>query len=70
MELTLLTTIAAVLLMGCGNTGGALIQAAKGGKAEVAKHAIAEGADVNDIAHEGGWGALHCTARSGKSVRL
>ena len=55
--------------MGCGNTGGALIQAAKGGKVEAAKHAIAEGADVNDIAHEGGWGGpLHCTARSGKSV--
>lgn len=54
MELILLTTIAAVLLMGCGNTGGALIQAAKGGKVEAAKHAIAEGAGVNDIAHEGG----------------
>lgn len=47
--------------MGCGNTGGALIQAAK--------HAIAEGADVNDIAHEGGWGnPLHCAARFGESV--
>ena len=68
MELILLTTIAAVLLMGCGNTDGALIQAAKGRNVEVAKHVITEGTDVNDIAHEGGWGALHCTARSGKSV--
>lgn len=69
MELILLTTIAAVQLMGCGNTGGALIQAAKGGKVETAKHAIAEGSDVNDIADEGGWGGpLHCAARSGKSV--
>jgi ankyrin repeat protein len=49
--------------MGCGNTDGALIQAAKGGNVEAAKHAIAEGADVNDIAHEGGWGnPLHCAA--------
>ena len=61
MELILLTTIAAVLLMGCGHTDGALIQAAK--------YAIAEGADVNDIAHEGGWGnSLHCAARFGESV--
>ena len=61
MELILLTTIAAVLVMGCGNTDGALLQAAK--------HAIAEGADVNDIANEGGWGnPLHCAARFGESV--
>ena len=69
MELILLTTIAAVLLMGCGHTDCALIQAAKGGNVEAAKHAIAEGADVNDIAHEGGWGdSLHCAARFGESV--
>ena len=55
--------------MGCGNTGGALTQTAKGGKAEAAKHAIAEGADVNDIATEGRWGnPLHCAARFGESV--
>jgi hypothetical protein len=69
VELILLTTIAAVLLMGCGNTDGALIQAAKGRNVEVAKHVITEGTDVNDIAHEGGWGnPLHCAARSGESV--
>ena len=55
--------------MGCGHTDGALIQAAKGGNVEAAKHTIAEGADVNDIAHEGGWGnSLHCAARFGESV--
>ena len=43
----LLTTIAAVLLVGCGNPDGALFQAVKDINIEAAKQAIADGADVN-----------------------
>ena len=47
MKHLLLTTIAAVLLVGCGNPDGALAKAASRGNIEAAKQAIADGADVN-----------------------
>ena len=47
MKHLLLTTIAAVLVVGCGNPDGALIQAAKDGNIVAAKQAIDDGADVN-----------------------
>ncbi|MDB4797182.1 ankyrin repeat domain-containing protein [bacterium] len=47
MKHILLTTIAAVVLVGCGNPDGALFQAVKGINIEAAKQAFADGADVN-----------------------
>jgi len=47
MKHLLLTTITAVLVVGCGNPDGALIQAAADGNIEAVKQAIAAGADVN-----------------------
>ena len=49
MKHLLLTTIAAVVLVGCGNPDGALAKAASRGNIEAAKQAIADGADVNAI---------------------
>ena len=43
----LLITIAAVVLVGCGNPDGALFQAVKDINIEATKQAIADGADVN-----------------------
>ena len=43
----LLITIAAVVLVGCGNPDGALFQAVKDINIEAIKQAIADGADVN-----------------------
>jgi len=47
MKHILITTIAAVVLVGCGNPDGALFQAVKDINIEAAKQAIADGADVN-----------------------
>ena len=47
MKHLLLTTIAAVLLVGCGNPDVALIQAITKGNPEAVQQAIADGADVN-----------------------
>ena len=47
MKHILLTTIAAVVLVGCGNPDGALTQATIDGNIQAAKQAIAAGADVN-----------------------
>ena len=49
MKHLLLTTIAAVVLVGCGNPEAdrALFQAVKDINIEAAKQAIADGADVN-----------------------
>ena len=47
MKQLLLTTIAAVVLVGCGNPDGALIQAARTGNHEAVKQHLASGADVN-----------------------
>jgi len=43
----LIVIVAAVLLLGCGNPDGAMIQAAKDGNIVAAKRPIDDGADVN-----------------------
>ena len=43
----LITTIAAVVLVGCGKPDASLVQAAKDGNIEAAKKAINGGADVS-----------------------
>ena len=50
MKHLLLTTIAAVLLVGCGKPDGPLIQAARTGNHEAVKQHLASGADVNATA--------------------
>jgi ankyrin repeat protein len=62
MKHLLLTTIAAVLLMGCGPSVD-IHQAAKDGNIKAAKEAIAAGADVN--AKMGGGTPLHWAAQGG-----
>ena len=57
MKHLLLTTIAAVVLVGCGNPDGALIQAAKDGNIEAVKQHLAAGANVN-AKDGGGWTLL------------
>ena len=47
MKHILITAIAAVVLVGCGNPDGALFQAVKDINIEAATQAIADGADVN-----------------------
>ena len=47
MKPQLIVIVAAVLLLGCGNPDGAMIQAAKDGNIVAAKQAIDDGADVN-----------------------
>ena len=49
MKHLLLTTIAALLLVGCGNpeADSALLKAAKNGNTETVKQHLASGADVN-----------------------
>ena len=59
MKLLLLTTIAAVVLVGCGNPDNALIQATKDGNIDAQKKAIADGAyvkcdSVSTLLHAGG----------------
>ena len=63
MKLLLLTTIAAVVLVGCGNPDNALIQAIKDGNIEAQKKAIADGPDVkcdsvSTLLHAGGGGPI------------
>jgi len=62
MKHLLLTTIAAVLLLGCGPSVD-IHQAAKDGNIKAAKEAIAAGADVN--AKMGGGTPLHWAAQFG-----
>ena len=64
MKHLLLTTIAAVVLVGCGKPDGPLIQAAKDGSTSDVRRELANGADVN--AHgEDGLTALHYAASYG-----
>ena len=61
----LLITIAAVVLVGCGDPDGALIQAARDGDIEVVKQHLAAGTDVNTKDdHE--YTPLHWAAMEGR----
>ena len=55
MKLILLSTIAAVVLVGCGNAEAdrALLDAAENGNIEAARQAIADGADVDTLDKRG-----------------
>ena len=57
MKQLIITTIAAVVLVGCGNPDGALIQATKDGNIEAVKQHLAAGANVN-AKDGGGWTLL------------
>ena len=61
-------TIAAVVLVGCGNSEAnqALLDAAKFGNIKAAKAAIADGADVNAIVDD--WTPLHNAAEYGQTT--
>ena len=61
MKHLLLTTIAAVALVGCGNPDGALIQAIDGGNFEAVKQYLAACADVN-AKNKHGWTPLRGAA--------
>ena len=71
MKHLLLTTIAAVVLVGCGKAGNpvadrALIHAANlGGNIEAVKQAIADGADVN-VKDKLGGASLHYAANNSR----
>ncbi len=61
----LITTMAAVVLVGCGDPDGALIQAARDGDIEVVKQHLAAGTDVNTKDdHE--YTPLHWAAMEGR----
>ena len=60
----LLITIAAVVLVGCGNPDRALIEAARDGNIEAVKQAIANGVDVN-AKNRGDATPLHGAAANG-----
>ena len=66
MKHLLLTTIAAVVLVGCGNAEAdrALMTAARDGNIEVVKQHLAAGTDVNAKTGSG-WTPLHYAAREG-----
>ena len=64
MKHLLLTTIAAVLLVGCGNSDGALIQAVKDGNVEAVKQHLTAGTEV-DAKNEWRATALLKAAREG-----
>ena len=61
----ILITIAAVLVVGCGNPDGALLKATQEGKIKAVKQAIADGADVNAKTKRG-WTPLHSAADRGR----
>ena len=67
MKHLLLTTIAAVLLVGCepSETDRALLDAAGKGNIEAVKQAIADGADV-DAKDSDGWTPLHSAVGRGR----
>ena len=61
MKNILITTIAAVVLVGCGPSVDTH-EAAEAGNIEAVKQAIADGADVNAKRSDGGWTPLHFVA--------
>jgi ankyrin repeat protein len=60
----LIAIVAAVLVVGCGNPDGALIQAASDGNIEAVKQHLAAGADVNAKV-KFGWAPLHIATMFG-----
>jgi ankyrin repeat protein len=68
MKHLLLTTIAAVVLVGCGDPDGALGKAVSQGNIEAAKQAIADGADVN-AKDKHGLTPLHYATANGRKPR-
>jgi len=69
MKHLLLTTIAAVMLVGCGNPDGALLKAIQEGKIKAVKQAIADGADVN-AKSKFGRTPLHSAADPGRNKEI
>jgi len=74
MKHLLLTTIAVVVLVGCGGADVALIKAAKGGDIEAVKRHLAAGVNVNakdmkgkvkKYPYQNGWTALHHASQAG-----
>jgi len=67
MKHTLLTTIAAVLLVGCGKPRMDIWQASAAGKIEVVKYHLAAGVDVNiKMKNILGTTTLHESARNNR----
>ena len=64
MKHLLLTTIAAVLLVGWGNLDRALIDAARDGSIALVRRGLSRGADVN-AKDDGGWSPLHSASTLG-----
>jgi len=64
MKHLLLTTIAAVVLVGCGPSVD-IHEAARTGNIKAVKQHIAAGTDVNAKEDDSGWNALHYAARGG-----
>ena len=64
MKRLLLTTIVAVLLVGCGPSASerALLEAAEDGNLEAVKQHLAAGADVNAKSEKHGYTPLHRAA--------
>jgi|ETN07SMinimDraft_1059922.scaffolds.fasta_scaffold27627_4 ankyrin repeat protein len=64
MKHLLLTTIAAVVLVGCGNLDRALIDAARDGSIALVRRELSRGADVN-AKDKDGFTPLHLAANKG-----
>jgi len=65
MKHLLLTTIAAVLVVGCGNPDVALFKAAEGGDIEAVKQHLAAGTDLSAKNGDYQWTPLHAAASKG-----
>ena len=67
MKHHLLTTIAAVVLVGCGPSAPdiSIMEAVIGENIEAVKQHLAAGTDVNAQDNDAGWAPLHAAARKG-----
>ena len=66
MKHLLLTTIAAVVLVGCGPPPKDIWEAAEQGNIEVVKQHLADGTDVNAKTEDNGRTPLHCATVEGQ----